>query len=99
MTADRRAALVEKVRDLVNFFCDTPCGDGEYCGCRKDAEKAIDLIRAEVLEEAARVADQAEATDRQAAREPNDAEELAAFMRGAFKSRNIAAAIRALKEK
>lgn len=61
-------------------------------------EKASIVIRAEVLEEAAGVADQAEATDRQAAREPNDAEELAAFMRGAFKSRNIAAAIRALKE-
>ena len=49
--------LVEEVRDLINFCCDPPCGDGEYCGCRKDAEKATDLIRAETLEEAARVAD------------------------------------------
>lgn len=84
MTADRRAALVDNVRDLVNFFCDTPCGDGEYCGCRKDAEKAIDLIRAEVLEEAARVADDLV---------------LAHPGRADLTAIQCAAAIRALKEK
>ena len=93
MTADRRAALVEKVRDLVNFFCDTPCGDGEYCGCRKDAEKAIDLIRAEVLEEAARCADH-NAAEAWADKNAGDTRGL---MR--LQAQDIAAEIRALKEK
>lgn len=50
------------------------------------------------MEEAAKVCDEAEKRERQAAKEPYDAEELAAFQRGAFMSRINAAAIRALKE-
>jgi hypothetical protein len=45
--SDRRAALVEKVADLVRFNHDPIA----------IANEAIDLIRAEVLEEAAGVAD------------------------------------------
>jgi len=45
--SDRRAALVERVADLVRFNHDPIA----------IANEAIDLIRAEVLEEAARVAD------------------------------------------
>ena len=63
------------------------------------ADAAIALVRAETLEEAAKVADEVEKRDRQASKEPCDMEEQAAFMRGAFVSRNIAAAIRALKER
>jgi hypothetical protein len=60
-----------------------------------EADAAIALV----LEEAAKVADEVEKRDRQASKEPCDMEEQAAFMRGAFVSRNIAAAIRALKDK
>ena len=45
MTADRRAALVERVADLVRFNHDPIA----------IANEAISLIRAETLEEAARV--------------------------------------------
>jgi hypothetical protein len=56
MTSDRRAALVEKVaRALCNANCRTECR-----GCRRDANTAIDLIRAETLEEAAVVFDRYE---------------------------------------
>jgi len=48
MTPDERTALVEKVADLVRFNHDPIA----------IANEAIDLIRAEVLEEAARVADE-----------------------------------------
>jgi hypothetical protein len=46
-----RAALVRKVaRAMCGCFCDTPCGVGAHY-----ATVALDLIRAETLEEAARV--------------------------------------------
>lgn len=47
MTADRRAALVAKVKELLS----------PYGVHRVDVNFAIDIIRAEVLEEAARVVD------------------------------------------
>lgn len=54
MTADRRAALVERVATLITRGCPVAhqC-DGS--GCHEwEAEQAIDIIRAEVLEEAAK---------------------------------------------
>ena len=69
-----RAALVEKVADLVRFNHDPIA----------IANEAIDLIRAEVLEEAARVADDAMT---EGSYSWNDA------------CGHVAAAIRALKEK
>jgi hypothetical protein len=58
MTADRCAALVEKVADLIRWKSMTS---------EEIAIAAIDLIRAEVLEEAARVADEHLAWDTAAA--------------------------------
>jgi hypothetical protein len=67
--------------------------------CRKQYA-FLDCIRAEAraiaLEEAARVAD-AKAADERASIEPDgDMEDNAAFSRGAFVMRNLAAAIRAM---
>lgn len=80
---DRRAALVEKVRDIIagSGNCDRWCeGSGNpHCGCRDDANEAIKIIRSEALEEAALCA------------------EREAFRLGLTPS-PIAAAIRALKE-
>ncbi len=62
MTADR-AALVEKVTELIanGCNCDRACGGNILdCGCKCDATAAIDLIRADVLEEAAAVFDRYE---------------------------------------
>ena len=53
-------------------------------------------LRAEALEEAARVADEYGQFDQKMIAEAEDEEERAAFQRGAFKSKNIAAAIRAM---
>jgi hypothetical protein len=47
MTADRRAALVENVEALLNFECLYGASNAQI------ATAAIDLIRADVLEEAA----------------------------------------------
>jgi len=56
MTADRRAALVERVAEIM--CCESPCQhpDGDTCcaaGYHAQATTAIDLIRNETLEEAA----------------------------------------------
>jgi hypothetical protein len=61
------------------------------------ARAALSVARAAIKEECAKVADAARKTDEQAAKEPCTPEERAAFLRGAFKARNIAAAIRAIK--
>lgn len=76
---ERRAALVEKVADLVRFNHDPIA----------IADEAIDLISAEVMEEAARVADAEESK--------NPFSEFDDGWNGACES--IAAAIRALKDK
>lgn len=62
MTDDRRAALVEKVAKAVALtdakegYSETLLRSESYMmACRNIATAAIDLIRAEVLEEAARV--------------------------------------------
>jgi ethanolamine ammonia-lyase large subunit len=55
MTADRRAALVEKVADVMGLWLEC---DQEFC--EEAAANAISLIRADVLEEAAKVADRYE---------------------------------------
>lgn len=85
---DRRAALVERVRDIIagSGNCDRWCeGSGNpHCGCRDDANEAIKIIRSEALEEAAQVADGAPCADYDIAFEP---------------ARKIAAEIRALKER
>lgn len=51
-----RAALVERVRDIIagSGNCDRWCEGSvnPHCGCRDDANEAIKIIRAEVLEEA-----------------------------------------------
>ena len=60
---------------------------------------ALEAVVAMVLEEAAKVADEYGAFDHKLIADAEDDEERAAFERGAFKGRNIAAAIRALKEK
>jgi hypothetical protein len=58
---DRRAALVERVRDIIagSGNCDRWCEGSvnPHCGCRDDANEATKIIRAETLEEAARVVD------------------------------------------
>ena len=83
-----RAALVERVRDIIagSDNCDRWCEGSvnPHCGCRDDANEAIKIIRAEVLEEAAKVADGAPCADYDIAFES---------------ARKIAAEIRALKEK
>jgi len=53
MTADRRAALLEKVAR--KLAADTCGKESEWPLYMRRATAAIDLIRAEVLEEAARV--------------------------------------------
>jgi hypothetical protein len=58
-----------------------------------DADAAI----AVALEEAAKVADEFAEADRKLIATAEDDEELAAFQRGRFKAKNIAAAIRAMK--
>ena len=88
MTPDR-AALVEKVATLITRGCPVAhqC-DGS--GCHEwEAEQAIDLIRADVLEEAARVADATTAFD------DNVQKSAGCWTTG----QRIAAAIRALKDK
>lgn len=84
MTADRRAALVEAVAQAISNAWDSEQRIFEA------AEAAIDLIRAEVLEEAARVAEYRCGASEWSA-ETNSGYECAA--------REIAADIRALKEK
>jgi len=83
-----RAALVERVRDIIagSDNCDRWCEGSvnPHCGCRDDANEAIKIIRAEVLEEAARVADDLV---------------LAHPGRADLTAIQCAAAIRALKEK
>lgn len=76
MTSDRRAALVEKARTYLGLDMPTP-----------NIAAAIDLIRADVLEEAARVADATTAFD------DNVQKSAGCWTAG----QRIAAAIRALK--
>jgi hypothetical protein len=76
MTSDRRAALVEKARTYLGLDMPTP-----------NIAAAIDLIRADVLEEAARVADATTAFD------DNLQQSAGCWTTG----QRIAAAIRALK--
>ncbi len=76
MTSDRRAALVEKARTYLGLDMPTP-----------NIAAAIDLIRADVLEEAARVADATTAFD------DNLQKSAGCWTTG----QRIAAAIRALK--
>lgn len=91
MTADR-AALVEKVAQEI--CCPNGCRAGEVgcsCGaeaCQEAATAAVDLIRAEVLEEAARVADAM----------PVLHQVTPKHVRGTT-PQHVATAIRALKEK
>lgn len=86
MTAEERAALVEKVAQMfcsqIDFQC-SECRTEGGCWYADTATAAIDLIRAETLEEAARVA--LRRTELQ------DDQEMAV-------GEDIAAAIRALKE-
>ena len=93
MTADRRAALVDRV--LGCFPDDAPAEN-------RHARIALDIIRAEVLEEAARVAEQQE-EERIGVPCPDGIKGCAVFhFRRRMRPRNhleIAAAIRALKEK
>lgn len=61
MTADRRAALVEKVAQMFCSQVDLECSECKTeggCWYTDTATAAIDLIRAETLEEAARVIDE-----------------------------------------
>ena len=99
MTADRRAALVERVAMVIEQAENERVPDGFYTGsdlatsaCSAYlATAAIDLIRAEVLEEAARVAEREGVYP-----------ELNIYNGGPEwyrHGRSIAAAIRALKEK
>lgn len=85
MTADRRAALVERVaRVLAEYYTSKEWWDinqGSKGVWRNIATAAIDLIRAEVLEEAAQIADRYE------------------IPMAETSASHIAAAIRALKEK
>jgi hypothetical protein len=80
MTSDRRAALVEKVRTEVKQLSGTHLVTPEI-------QTAIDLIRAETLDEAARVADATTAFD------DNLQKSAGCWTTG----QRIAAAIRALK--
>ena len=108
MTADRRAALVEKVTKLLvgregESMWDASCwkpganlmnAQIELWLCRAEYEEraaaAIDLIRAEVLEEAARVADDYEGKGMDGGYDSH--------LGDAFRTRReIAAAIRSLK--
>ena len=91
MTDTLRERVIKKIVEVAGF-------KGDY-GVGPIVDAILPIIRNETLEEAARVCDEAEKRDRQAAKEPNDAEELAAFQRGAFMSRVNATAIRALKSK
>ena len=62
MTAEERAALVETVAQMFCSQVDLECSECKKeggCWYTDTARAAIDLIRAEVLEEAARVADSA----------------------------------------
>lgn len=99
MTADRRAALVERVAMAIEQADNESIPDGFYKGNNPEisdwgaflATAAIDLIRAEVLEEAARVAEREGVYP-----------ELNVYDGGPEwyrHGRSIAAAIRALKEK
>lgn len=105
MTADR-AALVERVRDIIagSGNCDRWCEGSvnPHCGCRDDANEATKIIRAEVLEEAARVADE------QSKALLDEAHDQKVWGNGAMSKRALsiadffsqhAAALRALKEK
>ena len=90
MTADR-AALVERVAEIM--CCESPCQhpDGDTCcaaGYHAQATDAIDLIRNEVLEEAAKVAEYRCGSPEWSS-DTNSGYECAA--------KEIAAAIRALK--
>jgi hypothetical protein len=72
-----RAALLEKVTELIanGCNCDRACGGNILdCGCKCDATAAIDLIRAETLEEA-------EAICRDKQRAGKDAQSCAAAIR------------------
>jgi hypothetical protein len=81
-----RAALVERVADLVRFNHDPIA----------IANEAIDLIRAEVLEEAARVAD---ALEDSLATEWREGHKCDSHLEGKSDgAHEVAAAIRALKE-
>jgi hypothetical protein len=85
MTADRRAALVEKTARL--FAKNDECPWEYFTGA---ATAALDLIRAETLEEAAKVAEYRCGSPEWSA-DTNSGYECAA--------KEIAAALRALKEK
>lgn len=88
MTADERAALVEKVAR--KLAADTCGKESEWPLYMRRATAAIDLIRADVLEEAARVAEDVKRVNIDDG--PDD------YADGPTKVA-IAAAIRALKEK
>lgn len=62
------------------------------------AEAVIPIVRNEVLEEAAQVADKSEAFERQMLAEAESEEDREVFRRGIFKAKNIAKTIRARKE-
>lgn len=57
MTADRRAALVERVALIEKLANDLAAQPGGRTARMCEIDRLIDLIRAETLEEAARVAD------------------------------------------
>jgi hypothetical protein len=58
MTSDRRAALVKKVANLINSMTYFWSMDLSLRQAEKTANAAIDLIRADVLEEAAELVEQ-----------------------------------------
>jgi hypothetical protein len=82
-TDEARAALREKV---ARAMWDT-----------NSLDAFVDAAIAVCLEEAAKVADEFAEADRKLIATAEDDEELAAFQRGRFKAKNIAAAIRAMK--
>lgn len=64
-----------------------------------DVAAALRQARKDALEEAARVAEEYGQFDQKLIASAEDAEERAAFQRGAFKAKNIAHAIRLLRDK
>lgn len=91
--------LVERVAKAMcgcEGICFTSCGTEPCQMAEENYAKAARAAIAVALEDAAKVCDEAEKRERQAAKEPCDMEELAAFQRGAFMSRINAAAIRSL---